>query len=158
MHCDRLYLGSLLIFLLCIFLSPSPFINLSIFSCGKSKLATFYDLWILRYCHNKDYVKMVPHKLSMDLLTSIYRVSWLVLFYRDSHSYFWWNQSLLINRNDQVWQHKVSTYQKVCCKFRIFVLLSVLLISLTFLLLSCLIKLHSSIKICKKILIMGQLY
>ena len=71
---------------------------------------------------------MAPHKLSMDLLTSIYRVSLLALFDRDSHGYFWWNQSLLINSNDQVWQHKVSIKKYVCCKFRIFVLLNQLLL------------------------------
>ena len=61
------YISSLLIFLLCIFLSPSPFINLSSFGCGKSRLATFYDLSIIRYCHNKDYVKMAPRKFYLKI-------------------------------------------------------------------------------------------
>ena len=38
--------------------------------------------------------------------------------------------TITCNSNDQVWQHKVSIKKCVCCKFRIFVLLNLLLISL----------------------------
>ena len=74
MHCDRLYQFSSNISAL-YFPFTIPFYKSFHFWLWKSRLATFYDLSIIHYCHNKDYVKMAPHKLNMDLLTSLYRVS-----------------------------------------------------------------------------------